>query len=66
MLCRENLDRREVKFYLSRDVAGGEELFMDYGRTYDRTKYADASESAMTPMMAGRPNSDSEVLNEDS
>ena len=37
----ENLDAREVVFELSRDVYAGEELFMDYGLTYDRTTYGD-------------------------
>lgn len=35
----ENLERREVIFELSRDVLAGEELFMDYGLTYDRSSY---------------------------
>lgn len=35
----ENLDSREVVFELSRDVVEGEELFMDYGLTYDRSSY---------------------------
>mmetsp|Transcript_2006 Transcript_2006/g.3050 ORF Transcript_2006/g.3050 Transcript_2006/m.3050 type:complete len:257 (-) Transcript_2006:1105-1875(-) len=37
----ENLKTREVVFELSRDVYAGEELFMDYGLTYDRTTYGD-------------------------
>jgi hypothetical protein len=35
----ENLETREVTFALSRDVYEGEELFMDYGLTYDRSSY---------------------------
>ena len=35
----EDLERREVVFELSRDVVAGEELFMDYGLTYDRSGY---------------------------
>lgn len=35
----ENLETREVVFSLSRDVYPGDELFMDYGITYDRTSY---------------------------
>ncbi len=35
----EDLENREVVFELSRDVAAGEELFMDYGLTYDRSGY---------------------------
>ena len=35
----ENLKTREVVFLLSRDVVPGEELFMDYGLTYDRSSY---------------------------
>jgi len=36
----ENLEKQEVVFELSRDVYEGEELFMDYGLTYDRSRYA--------------------------
>jgi len=35
----ENLKTREVNFEISRDVVAGEELFMDYGLTYDRSDY---------------------------
>lgn len=35
----ENLETREVVFELSRDVYAGEEFFMDYGLTYDRSSY---------------------------
>eukprot|EP00979_Chaetoceros_neogracilis_P013830 scaffold4124_cov267-Chaetoceros_neogracile.AAC.14 len=37
----ENLNTREVVFSLSRSVHAGEELFMDYGLTYDRSGYGD-------------------------
>lgn len=36
----EDLEKREIIFSLSRDVVAGEELFMDYGLTYDRSNYA--------------------------
>lgn len=39
VMATENLEKREVVFELSRDVFAGEELFMDYGLTYDRTAY---------------------------
>jgi len=35
----ENLQTREVVFSLSRNVYAGEELFMDYGLSYDRSGY---------------------------
>lgn len=35
----ENLDTREVVFSLSQSVSAGQELFMDYGLTYDRSAY---------------------------
>lgn len=36
----ENKETREVVFSLSRDVTAGEELFMDYGLSYDRSSYS--------------------------
>lgn len=36
----ENLKTREVVFSLSRDVYAGQELFMDYGLSYDRSAYS--------------------------
>lgn len=39
VITEENLVKREVVFELSRDVAAGEELFMDYGLSYDRSGY---------------------------
>jgi hypothetical protein len=35
----EDLAQRTVTFQLSRDVEAGEELFLDYGPTYDRSGY---------------------------
>mmetsp|Transcript_16190 Transcript_16190/g.19778 ORF Transcript_16190/g.19778 Transcript_16190/m.19778 type:complete len:268 (-) Transcript_16190:56-859(-) len=35
----EDLINREVVFQLSKDVVAGDELFMDYGLTYDRSNY---------------------------
>ena len=35
----EDIDARCVMFILSRDVVMGEELFLDYGLTYDRSHY---------------------------
>jgi hypothetical protein len=35
----ENLMTREVIFSLSKDVCAGEEFFMDYGLSYDRSNY---------------------------
>ena len=37
--ARENLEQREVVFTLCRDVVSGEELFLDYGLDYDRSRY---------------------------
>lgn len=39
VFAREDLNKREVVFELCRDVVAGEELFMDYGLTYDRAGY---------------------------
>ena len=39
----EDLKNEKVVFELSRDVFKGEELFMDYGLTYDRSRYAPVS-----------------------
>lgn len=35
----ENRERRTVTFELERDVVAGEEFFIDYGLSYDRTMY---------------------------
>jgi hypothetical protein len=35
----EDLDKRTITFLLERDVYQGEELFLDYGPTYDRSNY---------------------------
>jgi hypothetical protein len=39
VITDEDLDRRCVTFLLERDVVPGEELFVDYGLTYDRSMY---------------------------
>ena len=36
----EDVKQRKVTFLTSRDIVSGEELFLDYGKTYDRTMYA--------------------------
>lgn len=38
----EDLESREVLFELTREVYEGEELFMDYGLTYDRSSYTNS------------------------
>jgi hypothetical protein len=35
----EDLKRRQVVFQVQRDIAAGEELFIDYGLAYDRSRY---------------------------
>lgn len=37
----EDLKKRTVIFSVERDVAAGEELFIDYGLSYDRSMYGD-------------------------
>jgi len=37
----EDLKKRTVVFSVERDVAAGEELFIDYGLSYDRSMYGD-------------------------
>jgi hypothetical protein len=39
VITNENLADRTVTFVLERNVVAGEELFMDYGLTYDRSGY---------------------------
>jgi len=39
IFINEDLKKMEVTFYLSRNVAAGEEFFMDYGLSYDRSLY---------------------------
>mmetsp|Transcript_31409 Transcript_31409/g.56917 ORF Transcript_31409/g.56917 Transcript_31409/m.56917 type:complete len:259 (-) Transcript_31409:71-847(-) len=39
VVTQENLDERTTTFVLERNVYAGEELFMDYGLTYDRSGY---------------------------
>lgn len=45
VVTEEDLDRRRVVFYLERDVYPGEELFIDYGLSYDRSFYGAGSKS---------------------
>jgi hypothetical protein len=40
VVTEENLGDRLVMFRLERDVFAGEELFIDYGLSYDRSRYA--------------------------
>ena len=42
VVTEENLDERTVAFIVERNVYAGEELFMDYGLSYDRTAYGRA------------------------
>lgn len=37
--AKENLDKREVTFELIQDVVAGQELYLDYGLDYDRSRY---------------------------
>jgi hypothetical protein len=39
VVTEEDLINRKVTFTLERDVFAGEELYIDYGLSYDRTKY---------------------------
>lgn len=39
VLTDENLEQRTVTFSVERDILPGEELFVDYGPTYDRSGY---------------------------
>ena len=41
----EDLEGRFVTFSLERDVAAGEEFFIDYGLSYDRSMYGGKVES---------------------
>lgn len=43
VVTKEDLERRTVTFTLERDVYEGEELFIDYGLTYDRSMYGGAN-----------------------
>lgn len=38
--AKETLEKREVVFTLIQDVVRGQELYLDYGLTYDRAGYA--------------------------
>ena len=37
--ARENREKREVVFELIQDVVSGQELYLDYGLDYDRSRY---------------------------
>jgi len=37
--AKENLERREVVFEVIQDVVRGQELYLDYGLDYDRSRY---------------------------
>lgn len=37
--AKEKLDKREVVFELIQDVYAGQELYLDYGLDYDRSRY---------------------------
>ena len=41
----EDLEKRVVTLVLERDVEAGEELFLDYGIGYDRSRYGSATSS---------------------
>ncbi|GKY97831.1 hypothetical protein MPSEU_000741200 [Mayamaea pseudoterrestris] len=44
VVTEEDIEDRSVMFRLERDVLAGEELFIDYGLTYDRSRYAAGSD----------------------
>jgi hypothetical protein len=48
VVTEEDLGRRCVTFLLERDVYPGEELFIDYGLSYDRSAYGRGSEKEET------------------
>jgi hypothetical protein len=58
VLIEENLDDRNVIFSLERDVFAGEEFFIDYGLSYDRSMYGGTPESNN-----GDSDSDASTLN---
>ena len=41
--AKENLEKREVVFELIQDVYAGQELYLDYGLDYDRSRYGPSS-----------------------
>lgn len=45
VVTEEDLNGRFVTFLLERDVFAGEELFIDYGLSYDRSMYGKSSET---------------------
>ena len=42
----EDRDQRQVTFVLERDVFAGEEFFIDYGLSYDRSMYGGGGSSS--------------------
>ena len=42
----ENCQDRTVSFVLERDVQAGEEFYIDYGLTYDRSRYGGGSSAS--------------------
>jgi hypothetical protein len=42
VITEENLNERKVTFLLERDCFAGEELYIDYGLSYDRSRYGDS------------------------
>jgi hypothetical protein len=49
VVTREDLGKRTVTFELERDVCKGEELFIDYGLSYDRSRYGGGTIEAAEP-----------------
>ena len=43
VITSEDIDSRTVAFQLERDVFAGEEFYLDYGLTYDRSSYGPPS-----------------------
>lgn len=44
VVTEEDKDKRQVVFSLERDVYAGEELFIDYGLSYDRSNYGSSAD----------------------
>jgi hypothetical protein len=61
----ENLDDRAVIFSLERDVSAGEEFFIDYGQSYDRSMYGGTPDSSNgnSESNSKSSNSDASTLN---
>lgn len=43
VITQEDLKQRCVTFTVERDIAAGEELYIDYGLSYDRSRYGDGN-----------------------